>query len=333
MPSDRENGAGDSESEGPSQDMTPVLTRSEESVGRAGGSSYLDAVLRSQYLTSAEEISPGEMFDVTSPPPPADYDGDFSADPEPGPSEIPDYPEPGPSEIPDYPEPGPSEIPDYPEPAESPRDVGDVHLENQEEQETVMTFGEDEAGELSAPPPDFPPPPPPPIAPPPPPPPSNPSGPMSLAAFLQAQTKGGNAEDDKKYDDDKEEEEEDDDEPFSSSKLGMLVRPSTPPMQRSRSSQEEEEEEEELPDEPEPDYAKKVRFSVQVTEHTEDEPSQEEKPEDEAGEEEEEESASEAEVQPPGSKPVEEIDGSPPELGEEDEPTFHFNVQEELTAF
>ena len=120
----------------------------------------------------------------------------------------------------------------------------------------------------------------------------------------------------------------DDDETGAGSRLGLLVKPSTPPMRRRPGSEREGEVGEEgvgLPEEPEPDYAKKVRFSSQKLQHD--------------GEEKKNGVDDEGDVKGerlggPGEQSglVEEIDGAPSQLREDDEPSFHFNIQDELTA-
>ena len=329
VPSDRENGAGDSGSDS-SKQTTPVMARTSDpgAAGRSGGSAYLDAVLSSTtLLKSGDNVDgPDDMVDVTAPPSDheigsAGTDGsalDSAAGPSPSPS--PSLSPSSPTYVnvsfggvlegaaPSYMNVGPSVLQ-----SGVPPDLSAGY----EEQENTMTFADNDTGEdekSSGSPSPTP----------------NPALQPVLNHLPQLSEKHQGPD----HNPDAADNDEDDEEPGVGSRLGLLVRPSTPPMQKR--SNIEEEEEEELPDEPEPDYAKKVRFSSEVVQHDTVENKNE--------------VDSNGEVNGDGgrrrgplglgnpsehsglTKPIEEIDGSPSQLHEEDEPTFHFNVQEEMTC-
>ncbi|KAK7108058.1 hypothetical protein V1264_015860 [Littorina saxatilis] len=143
--------------------------------------------------------------------------------------------------------------------------------------------------------------------------------------------------------------EEEDEDVGVVSKLAMLMRPSTPPMiHRPSKKEEEEEEEENLPEEPEPDYAKKVRFRVRVTEHVNpqnegEHPAEvtggdgEGRGDDDGGREEVDpaspEHASESSEHTENvAHPEEKNDPEKPHITEEDAKTA-FNTEEETTSF
>ena len=294
VPSDRENGA---ESGSDSGSESVSVPSGERSADRSAGSAYLEAVLSSSPLPeSGGNVHSDDTVDVTAAP--SHYDvSDATADacaPNAAPS--PSLSPPSPSLSP----PSPSRSsPTYVNvnPGSAVVRSGDLPVmpAGYEEQETSMTFQDNDAEVESS------------------------YDPLTPTPGLAEGLTHNPADDN---------DDNDDDETGAGSRLGLLVKPSTPPMRRRPGSEREGEvgeEEEGLPEEPEPDYAKKVRFSSQKLQHD--------------GEEKKNGVDDEGDVKGerlggPGEQSglVEEIDGAPSQLREDDEPSFHFNIQDELTA-